>query len=104
MYKTNRDYSSIAVIEYIETRRTSNSYETNRDYSSTSINKLKREGGEEGNLYEKNGDHSTESAHERFLFTSSDTSNPSELFNASQLVNKNRSSTFHGMMFLFHTY
>ena len=53
---------------------------TNRDYSSTSINKLKREGGEEGNLYEKNGDHSTESAHERFLFTSSDTSNPSELF------------------------
>ena len=77
---------------------------TNRDYSSTSINKLKREGGEEGNLYEKNGDHSTESAHERFLFTSSDTSNPSELFNASQLVNKNRSSTFHGMMFLFHTY
>ena len=77
---------------------------TNRDYSSTSINKLKREGGEEGNLYEKNGDHSTESAHERFLFTSSDTSNPSELFNASQLMNKNRSSTFHGMMFLFHTY
>ena len=52
----------------------------------------------------KNGEHSTESAHERYLFTSSDTSNPSELFNASQLVNKNRSSTFHGMMFLFHTY
>ena len=28
----------------------------------------------------------------------------SEFFAVSQLVNKNHSSTFHGIMFLFHTY
>ena len=54
-----------------------------------------------------------ESAHERFLFSSYDALKkkndleqlPSEFFfDASQRLNKNRSSTFHGMMFLFHMF
>ena len=52
-----------------------------------------------------------ESAHEWFLFTSCDASKNERrsaenewVFDASQLVNKDRSSIFHGMMFFFRTY
>ena len=50
--------------------------------------------------------------HKWFLFMSSNTSKKEEwvsavnewVFDALQWENKNHSSTFHGMMFLFHTY
>ena len=55
-----------------------------------------------------------ESAHERFLFSSYDAFKKKKMiensyrvsffFDASQRLNKNRSSTFHGMMFLFHMF